>query len=1486
MDLTGEEAGSPAELPRAKKGGDFAHPDEAPCYDTDEEQSDSGRAAAAHSEKGESPATPLAQASAEEEREEEREEAREEGREEEMEERGDVRSVQGEEDGVSCSASDADLLRGEGEGGEETMELPEKDTREGRKRGKEETARQDADIYASCPQALVEEMPDGSKIRSALQRPVLGVLVGDTYFIKVTNEDAAFIIGRGGSTKKKIAGVSGCRVELEDNGLRLDVTGTEEQRERALLYIRLIMQQRLGPVRWNSERNDMCTEGVARLFQQQDEEADAVKAPRKDLTVLEIPSEAVAYVTGSNGQVLRRIEDEWRTLMFFTQQERGAGKGAAAQTAAKRSGRRAEADEKDAPDAKEDAETGAGEHDKDAATLGGKMEELLIFGSERSRVGASLKVMSAVDQKLRGFYTRRLTAALALREEARRQSACSRRISAEQREREGGREATPRDEKKEEMEDAAEAEAKEVKGEKEEVKGEMEDVADKDREKEAEEKEGKELEKVNGDDDGEADAKSSTDRGDVFGEILLTTTLENICAPGQSFWDTLQEANLEEQKEESTRILVDIIKIEDRHFSYCLGREGKTRRKLASAAGCMLEYIGRFAFAAGTLAERRRVQEYLACLVRQREKPIFLSDICRDGEFRPDLTVMDIPREKAALVTWRQGNALRDVEERTGTFCFFEGRRGGKPGAGSSGSASEERKKERLLIFGTSAEGRSQAVLLVRRLLGFCGERGRRGEPRMLFQNPPFFEPFQPGPAALPFFPSEEGLLPPGPLGRRNMGMPMPFLETPRILPGPHTSRVPVNLLPPRMSLLGRQKVPGSIPLLPGDGVARALSPRRAAFEPSLLLAPPFGPGLFPGPDDRVEAALGSRRSWRGASPERTKRSHSSRFAPYGAASGRGLARGEEDFFEPERRGLLREGPDARGPRGVFGEGGYREDEGYLRRGGSSVGGRASFLPTVLPAPSFELLRGHESGYGAYAATAGDQELARRGLTGKASSQKGGYGGVDREREKDTFRGLSREEERRAAYLGESEGDWAGRSRYDDREKCMYTRDRFGGRGEEQREGYPHERRGEGSRRKEERRRGDEGTRRHEEDESRRRDEETRRNDERRKDERSRRDEYFFAHGGTHATLAATGFEGKPEGGRSRYEDEAFLRGRGGGAGEVVVGKNGGGYGRDDRREKAEGDAGRRRYADGDEFPRGHKPYRHYREEEEIERSRANERQEGERPSKRRAALVEDCERSERAERRRDETRHHGYAAEAEEESGFGLLPRDERGPRSRRGLDREGHAAAYERADPEAGGGLAPAAGGGRRRPDERGSYHSGDRGRENDRRDEEYTSPQITACDYLPRRRAEEGAVLAGSFGGSAGPYAGADPEERQGRRRSRSPGGGPYLVGYGGYSTRTSATQNTPSAHVYAERGSVGERRRREREDEALAREAGRDEGRQEMARRKDEDRSRATAVGRRDRSDYAGRGEEQRREEVEATGYEQRHRGYRTARDDRV
>ena len=46
-----------------------------------------------------------------------------------------------------------------------------------------------------------------------------------------------------------------------------------------------------------------------------------------DLTMLNVPSEAVGFVTGAQGNFLRSIEEEWGTLMFFAD-FRGRDRGA------------------------------------------------------------------------------------------------------------------------------------------------------------------------------------------------------------------------------------------------------------------------------------------------------------------------------------------------------------------------------------------------------------------------------------------------------------------------------------------------------------------------------------------------------------------------------------------------------------------------------------------------------------------------------------------------------------------------------------------------------------------------------------------------------------------------------------------------------------------------------------------------------------------------------------------------------------------------------------------------------------------------------------------------------------------------------------------------------------------------------------------------------------------------------------------------------
>lgn len=56
-----------------------------------------------------------------------------------------------------------------------------------------------------------------------------------------------------------------------------------------------------------------------------------------DLTVIHVPTEAVGFVTGSQGNFLRQVEEEWGTLMFFAD-FRGRGSGREVSRARRRGG--------------------------------------------------------------------------------------------------------------------------------------------------------------------------------------------------------------------------------------------------------------------------------------------------------------------------------------------------------------------------------------------------------------------------------------------------------------------------------------------------------------------------------------------------------------------------------------------------------------------------------------------------------------------------------------------------------------------------------------------------------------------------------------------------------------------------------------------------------------------------------------------------------------------------------------------------------------------------------------------------------------------------------------------------------------------------------------------------------------------------------------------------------------------------------------------
>ena len=87
--------------------------------------------------------------------------------------------------------------------------------------------------------------------------------------------------------------MSGAELDLFEQTLSLEIRGSEAERKRAKRYVECVMAQRVGPVTIDDSEED------------------------DDLTVIQVPTEAVGFVTGSQGNFLRQVEEEWGTLMFF-----------------------------------------------------------------------------------------------------------------------------------------------------------------------------------------------------------------------------------------------------------------------------------------------------------------------------------------------------------------------------------------------------------------------------------------------------------------------------------------------------------------------------------------------------------------------------------------------------------------------------------------------------------------------------------------------------------------------------------------------------------------------------------------------------------------------------------------------------------------------------------------------------------------------------------------------------------------------------------------------------------------------------------------------------------------------------------------------------------------------------------------------------------------------------------------------------------------
>lgn len=162
----------------------------------------------------------------------------------------------------------------------------------------------------------------------------------------------------------------------------------------------------------------------------------------------------------------------------------------------------------------------------------------------------------------------------------------------------------------------------------------------------------------------------------------------------------------------------------DDELSYALGKQGMTRKKLAQASGCILQYVGHVSFMAGTLKERRRCKEFIDWLLQQRRGQVTVNNISD----RDDVTEVHVPENCKGWVTGNRGSELRRVEQETGTYMFM---------------ALDKRGDERLLIFSvdpgtkTGTGGRMHAERMINEMiqekLRGDGDRGRsdsRSPPR------------------------------------------------------------------------------------------------------------------------------------------------------------------------------------------------------------------------------------------------------------------------------------------------------------------------------------------------------------------------------------------------------------------------------------------------------------------------------------------------------------------------------------------------------------------------------------------------------------------------------------------------------------------------------------------------------------------------------------------------------------------------------------
>ncbi|KAJ1618946.1 hypothetical protein T492DRAFT_434759 [Pavlovales sp. CCMP2436] len=99
--------------------------------------------------------------------------------------------------------------------------------------------------------------------------------------LTLSDQDVAYLVGRGGQTRVRLEAYSGAQLELNHGAA--EVSGSKEARGRAKLAIQITLQQR------NGGKLDIDY---------------SVLEQREDLDIIDVPMDSVGFVLGAKGQAV------------------------------------------------------------------------------------------------------------------------------------------------------------------------------------------------------------------------------------------------------------------------------------------------------------------------------------------------------------------------------------------------------------------------------------------------------------------------------------------------------------------------------------------------------------------------------------------------------------------------------------------------------------------------------------------------------------------------------------------------------------------------------------------------------------------------------------------------------------------------------------------------------------------------------------------------------------------------------------------------------------------------------------------------------------------------------------------------------------------------------------------------------------------------------------------------------------------------------